>query len=444
MKTRVGKFIILILMLTLVLAVGDVFSTYQNLVSVHDSGLLLTKTYQVNLEFDKTLTALANAETAERGFIITNDDAYLLEYTQFLFTLRQNLSQVNELTKDNPQIQKEFSLLQQKIQERLLSFQEAMTVRNEKDFATAQQFVSGPVGRQKIEEIRSMIQHFENQENALLKFREAQTETMYMTLFVSSTFAGVLSISLLIICYYFITREFSKRTQLEKNKDDFFNMASHELKTPITSLNIFLHVLRKKIIDDKKEEAGQYLGKMEAQTAKLTSLITDFLDLTRIHTGKMRYESEPFDLDGLIANTVEEIQGTTKRHEIHIQGSLTQVVMGDRYRIYQVLVNLITNAVKYSPEGGEIIIIVKKENNTGIVGIQDGGIGIEKKYHEKIFERLYQIQEKSHTIHQGFGIGLYVSREIIRHHKGDIWVESQKGKGSRFYFSLPLQENLDL
>jgi len=153
---------------------------------------------------------------------------------------------------------------------------------------------------------------------------------------------------------------------------------------------------------------------------------------------------ERFDLDTLVERTVNAMQASTPQHTIVKEGRLQQRVVADASRIEQVLINLLTNAAKYSPDGKKVIVHVSERTGEAIVSVQDFGMGIAKKDHNTIFERFYRGTgmndfEKSEKT-KGFGLGLYISAEIIRKHDGKIWVESVPDKGSTFYFTLPLSQ----
>lgn len=154
--------------------------------------------------------------------------------------------------------------------------------------------------------------------------------------------------------------------------------------------------------------------------------------------GKLDYQEEVFDLNALVQETVENLQAGTCTHQLLSEGGTVAQVYGDTDRIGQVLTNLITNAIKYSPAADRVIIRLAKDADNVVVSVQDFGIGIAGTYQKRIFERFYQVTDAAEKTYPGLGIGLYISSEIIKRHHGDIWVESQKGAGSTFSFSLPL------
>lgn len=227
--------------------------------------------------------------------------------------------------------------------------------------------------------------------------------------------------------------------ELERRKDEFISMASHELKTPVTSLKGFINLFQRRLAKQADEKTLYYLNRMDAQLNKLTNLITDLLDVSKMQTGQLTYQEEPFDLNELISETVENLQAATASHQLFVEASGAVQVVGDRDRIGQVLLNLLTNAVKYSPLADKVIVRLATDAEKAIVSVQDFGVGIAEAHHNKIFERFYQVVDPEEKMSPGLGIGLYLSCEIVRRHGGNMWVESSKGKGATFYFTIPLR-----
>lgn len=224
--------------------------------------------------------------------------------------------------------------------------------------------------------------------------------------------------------------------ELEQRKDDFISMASHELKTPITSMKIYIEVLLNLCKKHQDQKAEKTLLSIKNQTEKLQNLVSDLLDVTKIQTGKLSFNKEDFDLSELLSEIVEVMQGTTQQKIVFINHKKIKVY-ADKFRIYQVVTNLLTNAIKYSPQGKNIWVNLNEEKKRILVSVKDEGIGINKSQQKKIFERLYQVNESKEKTFPGLGMGLYISKEIVKRHRGNIWVEGEEGKGSTFYFSLP-------
>jgi len=232
------------------------------------------------------------------------------------------------------------------------------------------------------------------------------------------------------------TSDITKQKQLDQEKSDFLSMASHELKTPLTSMKIFIDLFkRQQSINPEKGE--YYMNRIKDQADRLAELTNDLLDVSRIETGKLKLSKDSFVLNKLIEETVESLQPSTQKHKIEIFDNGSVKVVADKYRIYQVLINLLTNAIKYSPQGEKILVKIDYQKNDVVVSVKDFGIGIKKDEQDKVFDRLYQISDPEEKTYPGLGLGLFISKEIIDRHHGKIWVESVKGKGSTFYFSLP-------
>jgi PAS domain S-box-containing protein len=228
--------------------------------------------------------------------------------------------------------------------------------------------------------------------------------------------------------------------KLDIKKDEFISMAAHELKTPLTTIHGFSQLLQSEWADKIKEKK-KYLKILEEETERLSKLVNDMLDLSRIDLGTIKFDFKPVNLYDLIKNLKEETDMLIKekglKSEFIIEGGLPQIIT-DKERLMQIFLNLITNAVKYTPKG-KIIVKVNREGNFIHFRVIDTGIGIPKKYHEKIFERFFQIESPYTRKFKGAGLGLSLTKNLIKLMGGKIWVESKVGKGSTFHFTLPIK-----
>ena len=231
--------------------------------------------------------------------------------------------------------------------------------------------------------------------------------------------------------------DITERKQLEQQKDEFISIASHELKTPITSVKAYAQILGHRFQKAEDMKSVELVEKMNVQLDKLTNLIGDLLDVTKIEAGRILYHETIFDFNELIEETVEELQRTTEKHRIskELQPSIT--VFGDHDRLGQVLTNFITNAIKYSPKADKIIVKTVVDEKNVTLYVQDFGLGLSKDDQAKVFERFYRVGGADQNTYPGLGLGLYIASEIIKRHKGRVWVESKLAGGSTFCFSLP-------
>lgn len=233
-----------------------------------------------------------------------------------------------------------------------------------------------------------------------------------------------------------IARDITERVQAEKRRDEFVSTTSHELKTPITSLKAFAELLEQRINEKGYDELKLYIRKINQQTDKLTKLIEDLVELSRMQTGSLRIENKPFEFDPLVEEIVENIK-MTMRHQVIQKGKTKKIIKGDRDRTGQAITNLLTNAIKYSPKADKVIVTLKVRDESVMLSVQDFGIGVPKEFHEKVFELFFRITGPDEKTYPGMGIGLYLCKEIISRQGGKIWITSEKGKGSTFYLTLP-------
>lgn len=221
-------------------------------------------------------------------------------------------------------------------------------------------------------------------------------------------------------------------------KNDFIGMVSHELKTPLTSLTAVSQLLTKKIGDHLDPFVGSALSTINKQLKKMSKMVNSFLNISRLESGKLMVYKENFDINVLIRECIAEIALIDVGHWFSFENNSPITLCADRDKTGLVLTNLLSNAVKYSPKGKNIRITCQQVKTTITVSVRDEGMGIKPQDIDHLFERYYRV-ESDHTRHiSGFGIGLYLSSEIVKAHGGDIWVESEKGVGSTFYFTLPV------
>lgn len=234
-----------------------------------------------------------------------------------------------------------------------------------------------------------------------------------------------------------LREEIEFRKEAERKKDEFISIASHELKTPMTSIKGYIQLLERSLDKNDKETIRARLHKVQNQIEKLNLLIADLLDISKIESGKLKFNRQYFSFDNLLEHLIEVMQQSNPQVKIVKKGSVDGNIFGDEMRIEQVIINFITNAIKYGPDGEEIHINSEIRDNELYFSVKDFGIGMSEEHQQKIFEKFYRIEETSERF-QGLGIGLYICQEIIDRHKGKIGAHSVLGEGSEFYFQIPL------
>jgi two-component system sensor histidine kinase VicK len=234
-----------------------------------------------------------------------------------------------------------------------------------------------------------------------------------------------------------VLHEITERKQDEIRKNDFIGMVSHELKTPLTSLTGLVQLLHLELKDSQDEFIPNALSRANLLVKKMNNLINGFLNISLFESGKIFINKREFDIGSLIREMIEETGLIATTHRINFSESEPILVHADRDKIGSVISNLLGNAIKYSPAGKVIDVTCRRENDQVIVNVKDQGMGINPKDLEKIFDRFYRVETSNSRHISGFGIGLYLSAEIIKGHGGRIWAVSESGQGSTFSFCLP-------
>jgi len=238
--------------------------------------------------------------------------------------------------------------------------------------------------------------------------------------------------------YSGLLMDITERKLDELRKNDFIAMVSHELKTPLTSLNAIVQILQAKAKNRDDAFAYEALDKASRQAKKMTSMINGFLNISRLESGKIQVNKQMFRLDELVDDVIAETKLTISGQTITLVPCGNVTVFADKDKIGSVISNLLSNAIKYSPKDTSIEVKCMVLGKIAQISVKDEGIGISQKDIKKLFDRYYRVENKDNRHISGFGIGLYLSEEIIRRHDGEIWVESELDKGSTFYFNLPL------
>ncbi|HVW62000.1 MAG TPA: CheR family methyltransferase, partial [Puia sp.] len=238
-----------------------------------------------------------------------------------------------------------------------------------------------------------------------------------------------------------VMEDVTERKLLEKKKDEFISIASHELKTPVTNIQAYTQILYNEFMAANDPRSVQLVSKLHGQVTRLTNLTRDLLDMTRISQGQLQLKETFFDVKTMAAEIVEEMQLTTPLRLVLAPASSVPKFWGDRERLGQVVQNLVSNAIKYSPIDRQVIISLGMQDKNVCLSVQDFGMGMTPETQEKIFDRFFR-ENASAQKHPGLGLGLYISHEIVRQHGGTITVQSGKDKGSTFTVTLPIRKDL--
>lgn len=237
-----------------------------------------------------------------------------------------------------------------------------------------------------------------------------------------------------------LQQEIEQRRLAESRKDEFIGIASHELNTPLTSIKGYLQLARVSLEQQRIPQTKLFLERSEKQVNRLNMLVTELLDTTRIESGKLKFHYQYFDFEPFLRGAVDNFREVYPDKHIVIRGDGLETVrvLGDENRLEQVVLNYLSNAIKYAPGSDEVEVDVSlPEEGLIQVDVTDHGIGIPVERQPHLFEKFYRVDEEARHF-QGLGMGLYICAEIISRHQGEYGMTSEPGKGSTFYFRIPL------
>lgn len=241
-----------------------------------------------------------------------------------------------------------------------------------------------------------------------------------------------------------LAQSFAAMTQglkeLERLKDEFVFIAAHELRTPVTAIRGYAEMLAE-AGGHIPDQAREFVTRLQQSGERLATLVNDLLEVARSQAGRLKVQTSPQDIVAIISATLAELKplADEKQHTVIFTPSQAlPPVLADKDKLQEVMVNLISNAIKYTPAGGRIEIGVKPEEGRVVVWVKDNGIGIAPEDQVKLFQRFFRVESDETRDIQGTGLGLFIVRQIIEHMNGKIWLASAKGQGSTFYFSLPI------
>ena len=235
--------------------------------------------------------------------------------------------------------------------------------------------------------------------------------------------------------YVLITQDISHERALEQKREEYIGIASHELRNPITTLSLYSELLANRLELDRDKKNLHILRDIQGQAARLVNLVDDLLVVSKIEGGTLELHKEVFNPHAFATKIVRDFQGSATSHKITCTGAPWQQVYADKARIAQVLINLLTNAVKYSPRGNKVLVRIGRRKNKCVISVQDFGPGIGKKDQKEIFTRFFRADNAASGNIGGAGLGLYISKEIIKRHRERLWVKSS-ARGTTFFFTL--------
>lgn len=442
-KTTVSLIIGIILLLlisTLLFSLFTVNKIRSNLkIQVHTTTVMLT--------LKDNLTFLLDAETGERGFIITSNISYLQPYNEAIQNISSNIAQLHSLISDNPVQQKNLDTLEKYINLKLSYTKNLINLKKQGDEKTIREILTFNNGKYFMDRVRGAIDSMQTEEKRLSEERRTNTNRSIASAQVVFIIESCFSLLITLFLATLIINELNRRTRSEKKIRDynielerknreieqFAYIASHDLQEPLRSVANFSKLLSEKLSANPDKKVHDYMGIITGGATRMSNLISDLLEYSRI--GKDTNKSM-IDCDQLVHGILADMTTLIKESNAEIHVSKLPVVNGYAY-LKSLFQNLLSNAIKFHKEGEHPVVNITAID-TGKefqFSIKDNGIGIEKIYHERIFIIFQRLHSRAE--YEGTGIGLSQCKKIVELHGGKIWIESEPGKGTTFIFTIP-------
>ncbi|HML17316.1 MAG TPA: CHASE3 domain-containing protein [Bryobacteraceae bacterium] len=426
----------------------------------------IARSKDVISRLDRVLEYVEDSETGQRGFLLTGKDAYLEDYRRGLEGTRSNLDGLMLLSADNSDEQRSLGQVRQELAVKFNELAIAIDLRQREGLEAAQKAVMSERGKEAMDRIRKTVGGMQEREYDLLAKRlQSQQEVSRIAQWCVAL-GGALALLLGWLALGSVERSLSSRDRahalLEKSehqlrdqarlleirnaevqratelKSEFLANMSHEMRTPLTTVLGFSEVLSEELEGPLNEKQKHFAELIHRDAMHLLNLVNDILDLSKIEAGRLELERETFEVVPAVEEVLSSIRprGSSKSIDIAWQAPPALALEADRVRFKQVMYNLLTNAVKFTPAGGHVRIGAAPKDSFVEISVADTGVGIPKEQQTAIFDPFYQAAH-SKLVHEGTGLGLAITKRLVEQHGGRLWLESDPGKGSLFTFTLP-------
>jgi signal transduction histidine kinase len=444
----------------LVLLVNAVVS-YHAIRTLVNNEQWVGRTHVVLAQLEAILSTVKDAETGERGYIISGSEAYLAPYHQALSQIAGDVQNLRNLTMDNPTQSARVPVLERKIADRLEILKRGVELRRSGDMEGVNTMIATGAGRRMMDDLRFFIDGMEAAENQLLAERTRESQRSQRNTIVTFVVANLISCGILIATATMALNGIRARRQAEEErsrllaeaqrarqtaeaasraKDQFLAILSHELRTPLTSVYGWVQMMKRNNLDNATETKA--LEVIDRNIRLQTQLIDDLLNVSQIASGKLQIHHEKTDPRQVIQSAIEAAKPAADSKDIFLRFDSDPdlpLISADPARFQQIVWNLISNAVKFTPKGGEILVWAGAAGNDLQIVVRDSGQGISADFLPQVFERFTQADASSTRRHGGLGLGLALVKQLVELHGGTVEAESAGvGKGSKFTVHLPI------
>lgn len=432
-KTVLTGFVIVLVLLGIVGIVSQ-----RTIVGLVDDSEWVSHTHTVLELLQRVSFNVTQAEASVRGFVITGNADFETQYHGDKASIGPLLSDLRQQVSDNPAEQKDVAILESVIQKRFAFLDEGIE-RRKSGGLNAVLANQSHRGLELSAQIGALIAQMRVSENRLLAERDMKAKHSERRTFLVALLAVFLAMIAVTACVFLVFRDLTRRREMERMKSEFVSIVSHELRTPLTSIYGSLGLLASGLLQSTTEKGKRMLEIAVSNTERLIRLLNDILDVEKLDSGKAEIQRGRCSAGALIHSAAEVMRPMAQKHGIALEvGESDGEIWADPDRIEQCLENLLSNAIKFSDSGGRVGVKAVPNGSSLRFEISDVGRGIPWSKQSSIFERFQQVDASDSRKKGGTGLGLAISRSIVEQHGGRIWVESELGHGSTFFFTVPM------
>lgn len=434
--------------------------SYVEITNVVGDQAWVAHTQEVIAQLNGLLLTMVNAETGQRGYLITGNSTYLEPYNLAISNVDSQIQELQTLTSDNPVQQTNINNLKPLVDERLSQLKTVLQIGKTQGFASVQTAINQNTGKATMDKIRGVVGDMINEEDTLLASRSETSNVAIQYTLITIIAGMVLAIAITVVTVFVLYKRLRKEETLEdKNmeliveteklrerdnlKDELSAMVSHELKTPLVTISGYAEMLKEdNALGTLNPDQKHAVDAIDANCSKLERLIGDILDVQKVDLRKMKFNKNEFDVSEFMEDLIQIHARLMTDKKIHFANLSREkiTITSDKDRLAQVFANLIKNAIDFVPENrGKIEIGAQYEDTKNVLFyVKDNGNGISKENQENLFKKFYQVDTSLKRKHGGTGLGLVICKGIVEGLGGKIWFESEEGKGTTFYFSIPV------
>jgi signal transduction histidine kinase len=438
--------------------VGDAWLSYRNIDTLLSQERAISASYMRLNALQRTLAAVTDAETGQRGYLLTGDEAYLTPYDDARHAIESDLRELRATWSDGAG--GDLDALDRLVRAKLQELEQTIALRRDGRLTAADTMMRRGRGKEQMDAIRAVIETLRSDEQARLRAATATSAASRRTAFTTAAFASTVALVVVLLCVGLMRRDLVQRTRVaeeraellrreqearrqaelaNKLKDDFLATLSHELRNPLHAVVGWLQILRLRGTEEPLRERA--IDTIERNARALQRMIEDLLDASRASRGKLELTLAPIPLGTLISSVLETVRPTAVARQIEMAEHLAAadaVVSADYDRLAQVVINLVSNAIKFTPEGGRVDVLLERDSDAVVITVRDTGRGISRDALGHIFEPFRQTGPRMAGAEGGLGLGLSIAKQIVELHGGTIRADSEGlGKGATFVVRLP-------